>query len=119
MFANAHYQISLLTAKADAVGSGIQLYNAQKFVGLIPDPHGTVSAAWRKQPHLGAAGKSRDVIHMVQITIMIKPLWREIDKCSMLIWWKKITSLFWFTNVFRNENEIRLHKKLLVNCNDS
>ena len=45
MFANAYYKISLLTAKADAVGSGIQLYNAQKFVGLIPHPHGAVSAA--------------------------------------------------------------------------
>lgn len=78
MFPNANYQVSFLTTEANAGGSSVQLYHTQESVGLVPDPHGAVSTAWCKQPHLGAAGQPRDVIHMVEVTVMLKPLWKEI-----------------------------------------
>ena len=77
MFANAHYQVAFLTTETDAGWSGVQFDDTHQSVGLVPDPHGAVSTAWRKQPHFGTAGQSRDVIHVIRITAMIKPLWQE------------------------------------------
>jgi len=73
MFANAHNQVTFLTTETNAGGSGIQFDDTQESIGLVPDSHGAISTAWRKEPHLGAAGQSRDVIHVIRITAMIKP----------------------------------------------
>lgn len=75
MFPNAHYQVAFLTTEANAGWSSIQFDDSKEFVGLVPDSHGAVRTAWRKQPHLGAAGQSCDVIHVIVITVVIKPLW--------------------------------------------
>ena len=78
MFANAHHQVAFLTTETNTGGSGIQFDDTHEAIGLVPDSHGAINTAWRKQPHFGAAGQSRDVIHVIRITVMIKPLWNKI-----------------------------------------
>lgn len=56
MLANAQYKVAFLARETDASRSGVQFDDTHKSIGLVPDSHGAVSTAWRKQPHLGAAG---------------------------------------------------------------
>lgn len=83
MFANTHDQVTFLTTETNAGRSGIQFDDTQQSIGLVPDSHRAIGTAWRKQSHFGAAGQTRNVIHVIRITVMIIPFWKKKNNNSV------------------------------------